>query len=305
MIKVGVIGLGNIAQKAYLPIYAAIDDVEFHLYTPNQQKAAAIARKYRISHVYASLESLIQSGIKAAFVHSSTETHDEVVRALLTNGIHVFVDKPITDHYETSKALVELAEQEHLLLRIGFNRRFAPGIQQLKEVKKPNMVVVEKHRASKPKDVRTFIFDDFIHVVDTIRYLFPYPIEEVIVRGTKNNELLSNVTVQLISKQGIAMGIMNRESGSSEEKAEVMSANEKRTALNLANMVISTEQTQTEVRFGDWETTLNKRGFEAMVKDFLDTIAIQQNAESLTVARDALETHRLCEEITQQLEGQN
>ena len=304
MIKVGVIGLGNIAQKAYLPVYAAIDVVEFHLYTPNQQKVAAIASKYRMNHVHASLKSLIQSGIKAAFVHSSTETHDEIVRELLTNGVHVFVDKPITDHYETSKALVELAEQEHMLLKIGFNRRFAPAIQKLKEVKKPNMVIVEKHRASQPKDIRTFIFDDFIHVVDTIRYLFPYPIDEVIVRGTKNGELLSQVTVQFISKQGIAIGIMNRESGSGEEKAEVMSANEKRTVLNLANMVISTEQTQTEVRFGDWETTLKKRGFEAMVKDFIETIANQQNAESLPTARDALESHRICEDITRQLEEQ-
>ncbi|XJZ26998.1 Gfo/Idh/MocA family protein [Bacillota bacterium Lsc_1132] len=302
MIKVGVIGLGDIAQKAYLPIYAATDDVEFHLYTPNQQKAAAIAEKYRFNNVHTSLESLIQSKINAAFVHSSTETHEEVVRELLTNGIHVFVDKPITDQYSTSKALVELAEQKNLLLMTGFNRRFAPAIQQLKEVNQPNMVIVQKNRPSLPGEIRTFIFDDFIHVVDTMRYLFLYPIEEVLVRGTKTGELLSHVIVQFISNQATAIGIMNRESGTTEEKAEVMSPIEKRTAYNLANLVISKDQSETEIRFGDWQTTLFKRGFEAMVMDFID--AINKNANPAITARDALETHRLCEEIARQLEGQ-
>lgn len=302
MLKVGIIGLGDIAQKAYLPIYAATDEVEFHLYTPNQQKAAAIAKKYRFNHVYQNLTELMKSGISAAFVHSSTETHEQRVRELLTNGIHVFVDKPITDHYESTRALVELAEQRELLLMTGFNRRYAPVNQYLKEIDAPNMVIVQKNRTSLPSEIRTFIFDDFIHVIDTMRYLYPYEIEEMTVRGTKRGNLLSHVVVQFLSEQGTAIGIMNRESGTTEEKAEVMSPAEKRTAFNLAKWTISKGQSETEVHLGDWQPTLYKRGFEAMVADFLT--AVKEGRASRISASDALETHRICEEIARKLEQQ-
>lgn len=302
MLKVGIIGIGDIAQKAYMPIYAATADVEFHLFTPNQQKAAAVAKKYRFNHVHPSLQSIIGSGIKAAFVHSSTATHEEIVRELLVSGIHVFVDKPITDYYENTKALVELAEEKNLLLMTGFNRRYAPANQSLKEVDTPNMVLVQKNRTALPGEIRTFIYDDFIHVVDTMRYLFPYPVEALTVRGVKKDSILSHVVVQFQSKLGTAIGIMNRESGTTEEKAEVMSPVEKRTAYHLAKVVVSRDQEETEIRFGDWQTTLYKRGFEAMVADFLT--AVQEGSQTRISARDALETHRLCEEMIKELEAQ-
>lgn len=302
MIKIGIIGLGDIAQKAYLPIYAATANVEFHLFTPNQQKAAAIAQKYRFKDVHGTIESIIQSGITAAFVHSSTETHEVIIRQLVTNGIHVFVDKPITDHYETSKELVELAEQNNVQLMTGFNRRYAPANQHLKEMDKPNMVIVQKNRPNLPGEIRTFIYDDFIHVIDTMRYLFPYQIEDLIVSGTKTDKLLSHVVVQFRSQQGTAIGIMNRESGTAEEKAEVMSLAEKRTAYNLADIVIAKDRAETTIRFGDWQTTLYKRGFETMVADFIQ--AVQTTTTAKISARDALETHRICEEIVRKLEEQ-
>ncbi|WP_268744057.1 hypothetical protein [Pediococcus pentosaceus] len=43
MIKVGVIGLGNIAQKAYLPVYSELQDrFEWHLSSRNAEKLAHI-----------------------------------------------------------------------------------------------------------------------------------------------------------------------------------------------------------------------------------------------------------------------
>ncbi|WML46607.1 Gfo/Idh/MocA family oxidoreductase [Neobacillus sp. PS3-34] len=222
MLKLGVIGLGDIAQKAYLPIYSSMEGIEFHLFTPNQDKCAAIGAKYRFQHLHTDLSSLIKSGVKGAFVHSSTETHEDIVEELLKNDIHVFVDKPITSHFDSTKRLVELAERKKLILLAGFNRRYSPVYNRLKEVENPNMVIVQKNRKALPGEIRTFIFDDFIHVVDTVRYLFPHPIEKLTVTGSKRDNILSHVVVQFISSRGTALAIMNRENGTNEEKAEVM-----------------------------------------------------------------------------------
>ncbi|MEH7379038.1 Gfo/Idh/MocA family oxidoreductase [Bacillus sp. JJ1533] len=299
MIKIGVIGLGDIAQKAYLPVYSGLKEIEFHFYTRNQDKLRTIASQYRFEHIHSDIKSLVDSGITGAFVHSSTSSHEEIVQMLLHHGIHVFVDKPITDNYEGAQRLVELAEDKGLILMVGFNRRYAPSYVKLKEVAKPNMVVVQKNRKNLPGEPRTFIFDDFIHVVDTMRYLFPHPIEDLVVNGRMENGTLYHVVLQFISQSGTAIGIMNRDNGATEEVAQVMGPLEKRTVTNVTTLVISKDMENSEVRSSDWEPTLVKRGFEQMVTDFVH--AISTNAEPEISAWDALETHEMCEEILTKL----
>lgn len=105
MVKFGVIGLGDIAQKAYLPVYSSMKDLEFHFFTRNQEKVKSVGSQYRFENLHSTLESLLSSGIKGAFVHSSTVSHEGIVEQLLEHDIHVFVDKPITDHYDGAKKL--------------------------------------------------------------------------------------------------------------------------------------------------------------------------------------------------------
>jgi virulence factor len=300
--KFGVIGLGDIAQKAYLPVYSRLKDQEFHFFTRNQEKLKSLGSQYRFEHLHSSLESLLDSGISGAFVHSSTASHEEIVELLLQHNIHVFVDKPITDYYEGAVRLVELAEKKDLILTAGFNRRFAPSYQQLKEVANPNMVMVQKHRRALPGEPRTFIYDDFIHVVDTMRYLFPHPIEELIVNGRMVEDSLYHVIVQFISGGATAIGIMNRDNGTNEEIAEVMGPLEKRSVYNVSKLVVSKGTETIEVRGNDWDSTLKKRGFEQMVAEFVK--AVTTGSKVSIAAMDALETHEICERILSKL-GRN
>ncbi|SES05541.1 Gfo/Idh/MocA family protein [Salipaludibacillus aurantiacus] len=300
MIKVGVIGLGDIAEKAYLPVLSEVEGVETHLFTRNQAKLKKLGERYRYSNLHDSLESLIKSGVAAAFVHSSTESHEEIVRALLEADIHVFVDKPITYYYETAKALVELADSRGLLLMTGFNRRFAPSYQRLKEISQPNMAVIQKNRRALPGEVRQFVFDDFIHVVDSMRYLFPYAIEKLTVTGRKKDGLLHHVMLQFESAEGTAIGIMNRDSGTTEEKAEVMGPEEKGVVYNVADLVIRRGREETKPETSDWEPTLHKRGFVQMVADFLQ--AVQTGKQPSVTNQDSLLTHEICERVVSELE---
>jgi virulence factor len=47
-LRVGVIGLGSIAQKAYLPVLAATPDIELRLCTRDRATLDAIGDAYRI-----------------------------------------------------------------------------------------------------------------------------------------------------------------------------------------------------------------------------------------------------------------
>ncbi|WP_271000362.1 Gfo/Idh/MocA family protein [Listeria seeligeri] len=301
MLKIAVVGLGGIAQKAYLPVFAELENVEVHLYTRNAQKLKHLSEKYRFDHYHQSIDSMIASGVNAAFVHSATKSHPEVIRAFLAHQIPVYVDKPIADNLVEVEELTNLAKAQNTMLMTGFNRRFAPKYQELKALTDINMIVMQKNRAEQPGEPRTFIYDDFIHVIDTVRYLLDAKIDQLNVFPVWQNELLASITVQIAAGDKVATAIMNRDSGVNEERLAVMTPNAKYEVENVTETHIYQGTTERFERFGDWETTLYKRGFEPIIQSFLN--ALRSGVKPPISEEDALETHRLAEEILRQLEN--
>ena len=297
--KVGLIGIGDIAKKAYLPVLSRYDDIEIHLCTRNEDTLKEASATYEIEHTYNQMEDLINSGIQAAFVHSSTASHEEIVDKLLEHKIHVYVDKPITYDGHSSKRLVEKAKENGLLLMVGFNRRFAPPYVPLKELSNPNLIIVEKHRAHHPDDARTFIFDDFIHVIDTLLNLFPYSIEKYIINGRQLDGMLYHVTLQLESAQGTAIGIMNRDAGINEEVVKVFSPNETRTVRNINEITYYQGRNISHQGSDDWEPTLHKRGFYHMTRTFIEKVK-NNDIQEMDYTED-LERHLVAEKVVQSL----
>ncbi|MDY0407935.1 Gfo/Idh/MocA family protein [Virgibacillus soli] len=297
--KIGMIGIGDIAKKAYLPVLTQLSGIELHICTRNKATLQEVTEKYRLQHSYDDMEQWLASGIKAAFVHSSTESHEQIIDTLLDHDIHVYVDKPITYDGESSKRLIEKAQQKGLLLMVGFNRRYAPPYEKLADLPNPNMVIVQKNRAHHVNDIRTFIFDDFIHVIDTLLYLFPYSIEQMHVRGKQDEQGLHHVVLQLEANEGTGIGIMNRDSGTTEEHVKVFSSNETRTVQNVNE--VSSHQNKDVVQLGsnDWEPTLHKRGFHAIIARFLEKV--KSNTMNVTDYEQDLRRHLLAEEVVQAL----
>lgn len=172
-LRVGIVGLGGIAQKAYLPILTQAQDWQLvGAFSPNQIKAQPVCDSYRMRY-FSRLDSLAAE-CDAIFVHSSTASHFQVVSALLQAGIHVYVDKPLAETIAQSEQLIALAAKQRLALMVGFNRRFAPLYQQLKQqMSHPASLRMEKHRQNSigPNDVRFTLLDDYLHVVDTALWL--------------------------------------------------------------------------------------------------------------------------------------
>lgn len=298
MLKIGVIGLGDIAVKAYLPVVSK-KKIEVHLCSRHEARLRQIGEQYRFRNLHTTLDSLISGGISAAFVHTATASHFEIVEFLLNHNIHVYVDKPVTHDYASTEKLASLATSKGLLLMAGFNRRYAPAYQELKSAEHPNMIVMQKNRKSLPGEVRHFVFDDFIHVVDTLLYLFPYPVNRMTVNGRKHNGLLHHLILHLISNQGVdAIGIMNRDSGTVEEKLEVFSDKEKRLAYNLAEVTVFKDKQEKKLSMDDWQTLSHRRGFEQIVDDFLRKV--DPNSPKIHKP-DFLLTHKICESIVQEL----
>ncbi len=299
VLPVGVIGLGDIAQKAYLPVLTALPGLDLRLMTRDRAKLDRIGDTYRIDpvHRFTDLDQLIKSGIRAAFVHAATDQHVAIVERLLATGVDVYVDKPLDYTLDGSRRLVELAERVERSLMVGFNRRHAPGYTQAKE-RPRDLIVLQKNREGLAEAPRSMVFDDFIHVVDTLRFLVPGEIEQVDVRSRMRGGLLEHLVLTLSGDGFTALGIMNRVSGSTEEVLEVAGGDSKRVVANLAEVIDHRGQ-PTVRRRGDWVPVARQRGIEQVVLTFLDAV---RSGKTLS-AQDALRTHELCELIVRRVEG--
>lgn len=299
--KIGVIGIGNIAQKAYLPVLTTRADLEIVLCSRNSEVLEQVAAQYRIAKTVNTVEGLIAEAVEAAFVHTATESHVAIVTMLLENKIPVYVDKPLAYTYEDALKLVELSEKMGTSLMVGFNRRFAPMISQFGASKDATMISLQKNRLSNLVDSRFFIFDDFIHVVDTLRYLVPGDIQDSHVIGHKQKGLLYQVQLTVSGEGYLAQGLMNRDSGVNEEILERISSGEKWRVKNLVETIHYAQGIETRQVFGDWETTLFRRGFPQIIDYFLH--CVRERTDLTEDLRDALKTHGLCEEIVRRIEA--
>ncbi|MEU0169411.1 Gfo/Idh/MocA family oxidoreductase [Streptomyces iakyrus] len=291
--KVGCIGLGDIAQKAYLPVLAFQPGVELHLQTRTPATLDRVAEGLHVppERRHTTLDSLIAADLDAAFVHAPTLVHPEIVRRLLEAGVPTYVDKPLAYEIDDSARLVALAEERGVSLAVGFNRRHAPGYTQCADHPR-ELILMQKNRIGLPEEPRAMILDDFIHVVDTLRFLVPGEIDDVTVRARVQDGLLHHLVLQLAGDGFTALGVMNRLSGSAEEILEVSGQDTKRQVINLAEVVDHKGQ-PTVRRRGDWVPVARQRGIEQAVLAFLDAV----RTGKVLSARDALETHELCERV--------
>jgi virulence factor len=158
---------------------------------------------------------------------------------------------------------------------------------------------MEKHRHRQPDTPRRVVFDDFIHVVDTLLFLAPAPVERRAIETHVEHGLLKAITLILSGEGYTAIGTMHRDSGLDEERLDVIGNGARQSVRNMAETVRSAG-TQYRHRRGDWTSVGRQRGFEAMCADFL--LAVRERRR--TFAADILPTHALCEAITEQADAQ-
>lgn len=84
--------------------------------------------------VYSSLrECLKKERIDAVQICTHTDLHYEMALEAIKNGLHVFLEKPMTLHLEEGKLLIHLAHQHRVKLMVGHVVRFMPAYRKLKE----------------------------------------------------------------------------------------------------------------------------------------------------------------------------
>lgn len=260
--RIGMIGLGSIAQKAYLPTLTKETDWTFvGAFTPNVNKRKQICEQYRIQD-FANLQALA-SECDAAFVHSSTATHYEIVSELLKKGIDVYVDKPLVATTEQAEKLVEMSEKYNRKLMVGFNRRFVPMYVTAKEqANDTSWIRIEKHRTNKvgPYTYDFTMLDDYLHIVDTARWLANDDLNIVhnMMQINEKNELLYGHHTYTTANGLLLSTAMHRHAGTNLEQIELVTAGKIIRVKNMNTFEIEQENSVSQSGSPSWETTLKQ-----------------------------------------------
>ena len=136
VIRVGLVGLGEVAQSIHLPV---LTDQRDHwavagVYDVSPSLVKLVTAEYQTAKAYESAEALINSSdIDAVFVLSSDDTHSRFVHAAIAANKHILLEKPAClTVREIDELLLSAANYEKTIF-VGYMRRYAPAYLAARE----------------------------------------------------------------------------------------------------------------------------------------------------------------------------
>ena len=143
------------------------------------ERAASVAEALGVESV-ANYADLI-GRVGAVVISSPTSTHYEVTKAMLENGIHVLLEKPIATTMDEARELVELGEAKGLVFQVGHLERFNPAVRAMADlIDNPQFIDSQRIAPYKPRalDV-SVVLDLMIHDIDLIHSFVRSSMESV------------------------------------------------------------------------------------------------------------------------------
>jgi len=183
-LKVGVIGVGHLGEY-HVQKYQGIPGVELvGVVDTDERRLAEIAGCYRIP-AYRHHDELLRQ-VEAVSLAVPTEIHFDLAKDILSSGVHLLVEKPITYQLEPADTLIRMARENELVLQVGLVERFNPAVRGM-EVLLHSPVLLDAQRLNRftirGTDVDV-VLDLMIHDLDIILHLVPSEVKEVAAVGT-------------------------------------------------------------------------------------------------------------------------
>jgi predicted dehydrogenase len=178
-IRVCVIGVGHLGEY-HLQKYKAHPAVELvGIVDANPNRAKEIGDRYNIKS-YSTHEKLLKS-VDAVSLAVPTESHFEVAKDILSEGLHLLIEKPITYQLGPADTLIKMAEDKGLILQVGLVERFNPAVVKMESyLTKP--LFIESHRMNnftiRGTDVDV-VLDLMIHDLDIILHIVQSEISDL------------------------------------------------------------------------------------------------------------------------------
>jgi predicted dehydrogenase len=184
LVRAAVIGVGYLG-RFHAQKYAALPAVQLvAVVDPRPEARAAVAAETGCRAV-ADYRDILGE-VDAVSIASPTPLHYPIARDCLERGVHVLVEKPVTETLEQARALIELAARRGRILQVGHLERFNAAILALEGILGVPRFI-ESARLAPFKERGTdvnVVLDLMIHDIDLIQSLVGAPIASIDAVGT-------------------------------------------------------------------------------------------------------------------------
>lgn len=179
VLRAGVVGVGHLGSL-HAAKYATTPGVKLvGVHDVDAARAARVAADHGCE-AFSDLEELL-SRVDCASIAAPTALHRGIAGRAVARGVHVLVEKPLTDSLAGARDLVDAAAAAGVLLQVGHLERFNPAFADL-----PSVVAhprfIECHRlspfAGRGADTDV-VFDVMIHDLDLIAFVVGRPVVSV------------------------------------------------------------------------------------------------------------------------------
>lgn len=183
-IKCAVIGVGYLG-RFHAQKYAMLPNVELvGVCDRNQEACNAVARELSVSAFYDYHD--LFGKVDAVSIAATTNQHYAIAKECLVAGLHVLIEKPITETVAQANELIALAKEHGVKLQVGHLERFNSARLALEEyLDKPLFIESQRLAPFKPRgtDVNV-ILDLMIHDIDIIQAIVKSPIVHIDAQGS-------------------------------------------------------------------------------------------------------------------------
>lgn len=180
-INTAIIGIGHLGAR-HLKVYAEQLTQKVNLIGVcdiQADRTQRLAEHYKIPF-FKNYKDLIGK-VEAVNIATPTTSHFEIAKFFLENGVHTFVEKPISFSLDEADKLIKLADEKKLKLQIGHVERFNSAFEGIKHFAR-DPLFIECHRMNKfpnrSLDIGV-VMDLMIHDIDIILGLNSAPIKNI------------------------------------------------------------------------------------------------------------------------------
>ncbi len=178
-VRTGVIGAGRMGQR-HCRVYSSLRHVNFvGICDLNAEMGQRTAATYDARY-FADVDEMLEQ-VDAVTVATTTPAHYALAKRAIQRGVHVLVEKPITETIEQGRELVELAAQHEVVLQVGHIERFNPTVLELRKLLVGKHIVSVNMRRLSSFDASNtdvdVIYDLMIHDLDLMMNLLGHNFE--------------------------------------------------------------------------------------------------------------------------------
>jgi predicted dehydrogenase len=138
-LKVGIIGLGEVAQIIHLPVLESLSD-RFEVTAIcdiSSKLLEVIGNGYHVPNRFVDAVELTNlPELDAVLICNSDEYHAECVISAVKNKKHVLIEKPMCLTLQEADDIIRVRDEMGVKVMVGYMRRYAPAfLQMVEEVK--------------------------------------------------------------------------------------------------------------------------------------------------------------------------